>query len=68
MTTASEAHRELIRLNTERLEARRAGLTTDRDHLADLDNEIAEWKLTYEVLAITEIASLRAELFGSQIG
>ena len=68
MTTATEARSELIRLGAERHEARRAGAHADPTYLTELDSEIADCKLAYEMLAITEIASLRAELFGPQIG
>jgi hypothetical protein len=68
MTSATDARRELIRVTTERLEASHDSTEADPAYLSELDTEIAEWKLTYEVLAITEIASLRAELFGPQVG
>ena len=68
MITASDARRELVRLNAERLDALASGPAADRDSLSDLDAGIADCRMTYELLALTEIASLRAKLFGPQIG
>jgi hypothetical protein len=36
--------------------------------MADLDDEIAEVSHAYIGAAVTEIATLRADLFGSQVG
>jgi hypothetical protein len=36
--------------------------------MADLDEEIAAWRSVYTGAAVTEIASLRGELFGPQVG
>ena len=68
MITATDARRELMRLTAERLDARETGQDLDDGYLAELDCEIDECRVTYEVLALTEIASLRAELFGPQVG
>ena len=68
MITATDARRELMRLKAERLDALHADSGAARDYLRDLDAGIAECRVTYELLALTEIASLRAELFGPQIG
>jgi hypothetical protein len=37
-------------------------------YMADLDDEIAEVSDAYVGAAVTEIATLRAELFGPQMG
>jgi hypothetical protein len=36
--------------------------------MTDLEQEIATWQSVYVGAAVTEIASLRAELFGPQVG
>jgi hypothetical protein len=68
MITATDARRELMRLTAERLDARETGQDLSAGYLTELDCEIDECRLTYELLALTEIASLRAELFGAQVG
>jgi hypothetical protein len=69
MITATDARRELMRLNDERFDPRQSDSAPDRDYLSGLDVEIAECRVTYEeVVALTEIATLRAELTGPQIG
>ena len=68
MITASDVRRELMRLTAERLDARETGQDADTSYLVELDCEIDDCRLTYELLALTEIASLRAELFGPQVG
>lgn len=68
MITATDVRRELMRLTAERLDARETGQDLDGSYLTDLDCEIDECRVTYELLALTEIASLRAELFGPQVG
>ena len=68
MLTATDARRELMRLTAERLDAREIGQDLDRSYLTELDCEIDDCRLTYGLLALTEIASLRAELFGPQVG
>ncbi len=68
MITATDARRELMRLTAERLDARETGQGVDASYLTELDCEIDDCRLTYELLAVTEIASLRAELFGPQVG
>jgi hypothetical protein len=44
------------------------GLAADTAYMADLDDEIAELSDAYVGAAVTEIATLRAELFGPQVG
>ena len=68
MITATDAHRELMRLTAERLDVREIAQDLDASYLTELDCEIDECRLTYQLLALTEIASLRAELFGAQVG
>jgi hypothetical protein len=68
---AIEMHIRLKKLQAERLFASSKGLTADTAYMAymaDLDDEIAEVSDAYVGAAVTEIATLRAELFGPQMG
>jgi hypothetical protein len=58
----------LRELHAERLLASSNGLAADPAYMADLDDEIAEVSTAYAGAAVTEIATLRAELFGPQVG
>ena len=58
----------LKELQAERLFASSEGLTADAAYTADLDDEIAEVSAAYVRAAVTEIATLRAELSGPQVG
>ena len=69
MTTASPAtaaeHRQhLTLLNAERAAADLAGLSTNREYMDDLEDEIATERHAYVGMAVTEIATLRAALSG----
>jgi hypothetical protein len=44
------------------------GLAANALYMADLDDEIAELSDAYVRAAVTEIATLRAALFGTQVG
>ena len=55
-------------LRAERLLAASEGLAADAAYMADLDDEIAEVSAAYTWAAVTEIATLRAELYGPQVG
>ena len=65
---AIELQIRLKELQAERLLASSAGLGTDRAYMADLEDEIAEVSAAYVGAAVTEIATLRAQLFGPQVG
>lgn len=65
--TAIEIQTELHKLHAERALAAVEGLTATT-YLADLDEEIAAMRSAYVGAAVTEIATLRAELFGAQVG
>jgi predicted protein tyrosine phosphatase len=68
---AIEMHIRLKELQAERVFASREGLAADTAYMAymaDLDDEIAEVSDAYVGAAVTEIATLRAELFGPQMG
>jgi len=65
---AIELQIRLKALQAERLLASSEGLAADTAYMADLDDEIAEVSDAYAGAAVTEIATLRAELFGPQVG
>jgi len=66
--TATEARTRLRALQAERLEAVEAGLGDNALYMADLQNDIATSETTYVGLAVTEIATLRAQLGAPQVG
>jgi len=66
--TATDARQQLQRLQAERLDAVDAGLGENELYMADLESDIAASRDAYVALAVTEIASLRAELSGAQEG
>jgi hypothetical protein len=55
-------------LHAERLLASSEGLAANAAYMADRGDEIAELSDAYVGAAVTEIATLRAELFGPQVG
>jgi hypothetical protein len=66
--TALEIQTDLQRLQAERALASAEVLGMDATYLADLDEEIAATVVAYVATAVTEIATLRAELSGAQLG
>jgi hypothetical protein len=62
MNTALDARNELQRLQAERLDAVEAGLGENALYMNDLDNDIEASRALYVGLAVTEIATLRAQL------
>jgi hypothetical protein len=67
-STAVEVREQLARLNAERALALTTELADVQAYMADLDDEIEVTRRLYVVSAVTEIATLRAELFGAQHG
>jgi hypothetical protein len=65
---ALELQIRLKELQAERLLAASEGLAADTAYMADLDDEIAEVSHAYVGAVVTEIARLRAELSGPQVG
>ncbi len=65
---ATEIQSRLVELKHERALAESEGLWRVPAYMADLDREIAETLSAYVGAAVTEIASLRAELSGPQVG
>ena len=68
MNTALDARNELRRLQAERLDAVEAGLGENALYMTDLENDIEANRALYVGLAVTEIATLRAQLGGPQVG
>ncbi len=66
--SAPELHRRLQQLAVERLEAADVGLAANPIYMAELDEELAECREAYVGAAVTEIATLRAELSGPLLG
>jgi hypothetical protein len=66
--TAAEVRRYLVQLLDERSLALSNGMADIPAYIADLDEEIEEARAVYVAAAVTEMATLRAELFGAQFG
>ena len=66
--TAAELHNELHRLRSERFAAIAAGLGENVLYMGDLDAELAACTEAYVGTAVTEIATLHAELSGRPQG
>jgi hypothetical protein len=68
MTAALDALTKLRRLEAERLDAVEAGLGENALYMTDLEHDIEASRATYIGLAVTEIATLRGQLGGPQVG
>lgn len=66
--TSADARSRLWRLEAERLEAVDAGLDRNARYMGSLRHDIEASRAVYIGLAVTEIATLRAQLGGPQIG
>lgn len=66
--TAHDMHEYLGRLLAERLEATEAGLGENAVYMSELEDDLAAARVAYVGLAVTEIASLRGQLSGPQVG
>ena len=66
--SASEVRRYLQRLREEHAIALSEGLDAVPAYIQDLEGEIALIRETYVSIAVTEIATLRGELWGRQLG
>lgn len=64
MTSATDARERLHLLFEERRLAQQCSLARDAHYMADLDDEIAACRAAWTGAAVTEIATLRAELTG----
>lgn len=65
---ALEVGSRLSELEMERGLARGTPLGDVRSYMADLEDELEHTRELYAVAVVTEIATLRAELFGAQLG
>lgn len=68
MTTAYDIRLRLGRLTAERLDAIDAGLGSNRVYMRELEDEVNAARNAYVGLAVTELATLRAQLSGPQLG
>jgi hypothetical protein len=66
--TATDARTWLHRLEAERVDAIEAGLGENALYMAELQLDLEASRVAYIGLAITEIATLRAQLAGPQVG
>ena len=66
--SAIEVHSRLLELQAERTLASIEGLDVKSAYMAALDGEIDATTSAYVGAAVTEIATLRAELSGLQVG
>ena len=65
---AVEVRDRLIELEIEHALTRGTPLADIPSYMADLDEEIETTRELYVTSAVVEIATLRAELFGAQVG
>ena len=68
LVSAIEVREHLTQLQAERALARGSELAEVRAYMADLDEEIEATRHLYVILAVLEIANLREELSGAQVG
>ncbi|MCA1678211.1 MAG: hypothetical protein LC777_04300, partial [Actinobacteria bacterium] len=66
--SALEIRSQLEDLHTERVLAEVEGLSTNTAYMLSLEAEIAAVRAAFVTTAVTEIATLRAELFGTDVG
>jgi hypothetical protein len=66
--SAAYLHHRLRLLERELREAQNCGLVDCQQYWRDLEEEMAECRVAYVAAAVTEIATLRAELSGRQDG
>ena len=66
--TAAEARDHMSELETERALAVETGVAEIDSYMRDLEEELELWRRQYVMSAVTEIATLRGELFGAQHG
>jgi hypothetical protein len=66
--TVADAHHRLAELEEERELAVISGVADIDSYMRDLEAEIEMWRRLYVTIAVTEIAALRAELDGPQLG
>jgi hypothetical protein len=62
--TAADLHTQLLELQAERALAESTGVACIASYMADLERDIAESHAAFVGAAVTEIATLRGELYG----
>jgi hypothetical protein len=65
---SSHIRAQLARLQLERIDAQKVGLTGNDTYMASLEEEIFETRAILELAAITELAVARAEASGRLCG
>lgn len=65
---AAEVRQRLLLLGEERVLAHEVGLDHDAAYMADLDDEIEQYRSAFTGAAVTEIAMLRARIDGPLVG
>jgi hypothetical protein len=65
--SSADARLQLQRLQAERLDAVEAGLGDNTAYMQDIDADIASSRVAYVVLAVAELATLRAQLSGATL-
>ncbi len=66
--TATEARDHVAELEAERALAEATGVAEIHSYISDLEEELEIWRELYVITAVTEIATLRGELSGVQVG
>jgi hypothetical protein len=66
--TANDVRLQLGRLVAERLDAIEAGLGQNAIYMRELEEDLTAARASYVGLAVTEIATLRGQLWGPQAG
>jgi len=66
--SAAEAKENVAKLEAERAIAALTGVDEIPSYIEDLEEELDLWRDLYTTLAVTEIAVLRGQLFGAQVG
>ena len=66
--TAYDVRLRLGRLAAERLDAIEAGLGGNAAYMRELEQDLSAARASYVGLAVTEMATLRAQLGGAQLG
>ena len=61
---STEIRAQLTRLELERIDATEIGLTCNQTYMADLEEEIFEYRSMLALTLVTEIAVARAEVTG----
>lgn len=67
-TSAAELRTALVQLTAMRLDLTEAGIAAEETAMVELAADIAETRAVYGLVALTEIAGLRGQLFGVQAG